>query len=196
MPSLGGDTNRATGLNSVGDTVGWVRHSDGTYDAWLFDISEATWPYNTDDFIVVPNSFGDVRFEDMSDDNIIVGEMDNADGYGRPFALFVFPFDLGTIGGDNGRAMAIKGDYITGRHEITPGSSTTHAFLHTEGTMTDLGDLGTGWSEGMDVNSQGHAVGWCGGGACRWLDGESDLLIDPAACRTWLELVDPGDRDQ
>jgi probable HAF family extracellular repeat protein len=66
--------------------------------------------------------------------------------------------DLGTFGGDNGRAIRLNdAGEVVGEADL-PGSENHHAFLWRNGIMTDLGTLGsTSFAEW--VNSKSQVVG-------------------------------------
>ena len=71
--------------------------------------------------------------------------------------------DLGTLGNLAGGQSAARGvnnaGQVTGQADILNGPD--HAFLWTNGTMTDLGALSTGGgSWGQSVNESGQVVGW------------------------------------
>lgn len=90
--------------------------------------------------------------------------------------------DLGTLGGNNSQALAINASgQIVGSSTITLGSSFQHSFLHTGGTMYDLGTLlqpGSGVTNvGVaDINDLGQIA------ATGIVNGQSHALrLDPVA---------------
>ena len=73
--------------------------------------------------------------------------------------------DLGTLGGNNSKALWISDSgLVVGRADFSPQSTAHHAFLWKNGVMTDLGTLGLcQLSTAVVVNSKGQAVGDTGG---------------------------------
>ena len=73
---------------------------------------------------------------------------------------------LGSLGGTASAAWGINASgQIVGASYTTANAATTHAFLYTGGTMTDLNSLlpaGSGWqlSDARSINDSGQIVGW------------------------------------
>src|SRR4051812_29925446 len=68
--------------------------------------------------------------------------------------------DLGTLGGDQSYATGLNElGQVIGQSETTPGQTTAHAFLWTNGGMVDLGTLGGPYSWASGVNLLGEVVG-------------------------------------
>lgn len=87
--------------------------------------------------------------------------------------------DLGTLGGDVAQGTGINNaGIIVGRSSVAGGQ--THAFIHKDGNMSDLGLLGAGaYSEANAINNAGVIVGFATtstaaqiGHAVKWVDGE------------------------
>ncbi|HVT13071.1 MAG TPA: hypothetical protein VHE55_12475 [Fimbriimonadaceae bacterium] len=95
--------------------------------------------------------------------------------------------DLGTLGGTTANATAISpSGKVTGWS--SDGISSTHAFLYTNGSMTDLGVIqGDNVSVGLSVNDSGMVVGQSGntfastGQAIIYTPGSGLHHIDPPA---------------
>ena len=109
---------------------------------------------------------------------------------GRAFFSAAPPFveELGTLGGPSSAAFAINNaSQITGQADLPGG--TAHAFVYSNGVMTDIGTLSGGLnSVGYAINSLGQIVGYSArsGGISRafiYNNGamtDLNLLIDPA----------------
>lgn len=114
--------------------------------------------------------FGYIFARALNDGGSVVGELADSQSSSarRPFLyrngdLRLLP----TLGGTTGRANDINNHgRITGQAALRnpDGSESRHAFLldSTSGRMRDLGTLGTGDSEGLDINDRGQVVGISG----------------------------------
>lgn len=68
--------------------------------------------------------------------------------------------DLGTLGGSMCKATGVNaGGEVVGL-SYPAGSTNTHAFLYSGGTMQDLGTLGGTRSEATGINASGEVAGW------------------------------------
>lgn len=77
---------------------------------------------------------------------------------------------LGTLGGNNSYAMAINNQGQIAGHS-TAADGYEHAFISTNGILTDLGTLGGGNSYAYGINDLGIAVGYSGTEAFVYRDG-------------------------
>src|SRR5690348_1571600 len=68
--------------------------------------------------------------------------------------------DLGTLGGDQSRALGINssGQVVGGANNTLGGGE--RAFLYSDGIMTDLGTFGGNEAEAKAINDTGQIVGW------------------------------------
>ena len=101
---------------------------------------------------------------------------------GRPAAMGIPIVDLGTLGGRSSAAYGINDQGVVVGSSVTR-TGVGHAFVWTNGTMTDLGTLaGASASVAYDINEAGVIVGAAatatdGSHPVRWLP-----LARPSAC--------------
>ena len=78
-------------------------------------------------------------------------------GIGRGYGEVI---DLGTLGGPerNGVAFALN-DRGEAAGYTDKSDGIVHAFLYSNGVMTDLGTFGGGWSMARGINNLGQVVG-------------------------------------
>jgi probable HAF family extracellular repeat protein/YVTN family beta-propeller protein len=67
--------------------------------------------------------------------------------------------DLGTLGGDSSKAMAVNASGQVAGHSTLAGNSIVHAFLYSSGVMQDLGALSGTNSFAWGINTSGQVVG-------------------------------------
>jgi probable HAF family extracellular repeat protein len=173
LPTLGGDSAQAFGINASGIIAGSSTAAPGgTYQACRWDAG------------VVSALSADPGVSSALDINAggqIVGA--NAAGHAALWNNHK-ETDLGTLGGDISLARTINAaGLIAGHSTSTPGSHLgdpgTHAFLWNSGAMTDLGalpeaDVSYAW----DINSAGVVAGTSAGAAVIWRDGAITNLND------------------
>ena len=69
--------------------------------------------------------------------------------------------DLGTLpGGNSSTAYGLNASGQVVVNSTLPGNAYGHVALYSNGALTDLGDLGGGWSEGFQVNASGQVTGY------------------------------------
>jgi probable HAF family extracellular repeat protein len=122
--------------------------------------------------------------------------------------------NLGSLGGRDSRAFAINSSgqivgesQLTGNPRDSRGQRIVHAFLLSNGVMTDLGTLGGSNSAALDINDAGQIVGWSEtrNGTPHpvvWQNGTMTDLLPPGSASTGVAYaINPfgvvvGKRDQ
>ncbi len=113
--------------------------------------------------------------------------------------------DLGTLGGSTSGANAINASgQITGVAYTNGTSNYDHAFLYSNGKMTDLGTLGgQNVSVGTGINDSGQVVGYAyaSNGLTAFVDSNGTMtdlnsLISPSCGMTLLEATGINDAGQ
>jgi len=157
LGTLGGDFSMATGINESGQIVGASTTFDGKRHAFLYsnNLMIDLDTQNTDNSIAAAiNDFGQV-----------VGA--NGYAYTNEFGTFyssrAFLYDKGLMSNliqDTNYSFAAGindlGDIVVDK-TLTNGE--THAFVYTNGLMTDLGTLGGDFSGASGINNRGEIVG-------------------------------------
>jgi probable HAF family extracellular repeat protein len=194
LGDLGGQLGAsARGLNNLNEVVGYSDTSTGFQQAFYW--SEAS------GIVGLPGLTGGHYSRANAINNVtqIVGVADDASAQGRAVIWTrnggVWQvMDLGTLsGGLTASASAISDTgYVTGQSGRSGGPG--HAFLYFNGNMTDLGVANyppqSGISEGLGVDSAGHAVGYAyaplsGPDHAWYYDGTSQIDITPAGPSTY-----------
>ncbi len=86
--------------------------------------------------------------------------------------------DLGTLGGDTSRGMAINDNGTAVGYSTLPGGE-IRAFIWTQsGGMQNLGSISGGDSRAFDINNADNVVGVTGPNAFRWTSGSGMVVID------------------
>lgn len=174
LGTLGGSFSEAYGINDSGQIVGWSDNAQGQRRAFLYSNGVmstlgnfAGAPLNPPNPIgfLPPSSTGAWA---IGNNGEIAGYVCTPDGYYHA-ALYSMTdntiTDIGTLGGDDSNVgwncINDEGD-LAGSAGLTGSvgfSAPWHAFLYSNGNMTDLGTLGSDFSEGKDVNNLGQVVG-------------------------------------
>ena len=156
MPALGGNDNRAFGINDSGDIVGSsLLAGDGSRKAFLF----------TGGNMVNIGDMGGTNAEarDINNSGRIVGWSDTAGGQ-RAFLRFNGAFvNLGSLGGNSVAHAINDSNEIVGFSKNGAGADL--AFLYKNATMTDLNTLlpkNSGWTLHFanGINENGQIVGY------------------------------------
>ena len=173
LPTLGGETSQALGINDADVAVGASSAAPGA------DPQACRWEKGV--VTALPVDPGVSVAIDINAKGQIVGSnalshavlWDNGDAT-----------DLGTLGGDVSLARTINASGKIAGHSATVsgvpfGTPGTHAFLWNQGAMTDLGSLPIGdLSFAWDINGHGVVAGTSVGAAVIWQDGAIVNLND------------------
>jgi probable HAF family extracellular repeat protein len=162
MDRMGGRSGSAFAINNNGQIAGSLLSPTGKKYPHAALYNSAT---NGTDLGTLG---GDMSIAiDINDSGQIVGWAENSLINNQAFLYdHGTMLNLGTLGGDSSEALAVndKGDVVgySGVSPTRPGSR--HAFLYTNGSMTDIQTssyffFGTGDSEARDINESGQVVG-------------------------------------
>jgi probable HAF family extracellular repeat protein len=198
LPTLGGNNGFATGVNNLGQVVGWAENKvhDPTCNApQVLQFRAVLWDTRHDEVQELPPLPGDTvsaatAINDPGQVVGISGICDNAVGrFSAAHGVLWddgIATDLGDLGGEAWNTpMAInrRGE-VVGFANVPggdPGAFNAHAFLWTRAEgMQDLGTLpGDAISQALGINGRGQVVGLsCGGSGCRAFLWENGLMTD------------------
>jgi probable HAF family extracellular repeat protein len=151
----------ATGLNDLGDVVGYYYYPN-SYDRaflWTPDPGLTT--------LEMPSGTRTSSAYDVSNGGQIVGTLDIIDD-GLSYLAFVFDGEalevLGTLpSGNFSEGLAINGVGVVAGYWGNSSSGPIHGFVWEGGVMNDLGPiLGTPGSRAYDIGQNGQLTGWMG----------------------------------
>ena len=153
LGTLGGKDSYATGINDLGQVVGWSDTASGEKHAFLYSDGNMTDLGTLGGNESLANAINSKRQ--------VVGGSSLPTGATRAFLYYDGTMsDLGTLGGENSYATGINDlGQVVGWSDTTAGES--HGFLYSGGKMMDLGTLRRGYvSYATAINDVGLAVGW------------------------------------
>jgi probable HAF family extracellular repeat protein len=173
LPTLGGNNGEATGVNNLGQVVGFAEtatQDPNCVPPQVLDINAAVWGPKKGEVHALPPFTGDVlsAAAGINDNGDVVGGSGTC-GIIESGALSVHAvvwrnglvFNLPGLGGVmNNVALAINNAGQIAGISDPPGDATTYAGLWQNGAMTTLGPLpGDVMSTAYDINAQGQVVG-------------------------------------
>lgn len=152
---LDGDQGKITGINDLGQVVGWTRAFNGYKHAFL---------WTSEGGVTDLGTLGGFMSEalDINDLGQIIGSSVTAEGKSHAFLWTPedeMMIDLGTLGGDQAYPVDINNlGQVVGTSENDVGYS--HAFIWTlETGMVDIGTLRVGPIFVNSINDQGYIIG-------------------------------------
>lgn len=150
----GGGNYAAFGISNSGQVVGWSQDAAGNLHAILYSGGM------TIDLGLGHSSAA----AGINDSGQVVGWFQNGDGVGGgPFHAFLFSGGTTTnLGFDSSFPYAVASGINTSGQVVGSfmgGSGLHHAFLNSQGAITDLGTLGGSQSDGYGINASGRVVG-------------------------------------
>ncbi len=168
-------TSLAVGINNVQQVIGYYVPQFEPSRAVIWDWVEGYWVMS--ELGTLGGTFSHVKA--INDKGAVVGY--SGTGQEHPFYEGVFikhafvwqegegMQDLGTLGGHMSFAEDVNGTGVVAGHAETEEfveyyglQPVTHAFLHQNGQMLDLGTLGGPFSGAFAINNFGHVVGMAG----------------------------------
>lgn len=175
-------------INEYGHVAGTSWHSSGGWHAFEYNGGVMT------DIGTLPVNYNNPDSEAYAINNLgqVVGWSDVGDGNGlagvRAFSTINgVKTNLGSLGGRSYATGINDAGQITGWSQTASGpwnAPYSHAFIYSNGSMTDIGTLGGNYAGANEINALGHVVGWSkdayGGDRAFYYDGTkmNDLGID------------------
>lgn len=160
LGTLGGSSSTAVAVNLYDQVVGNSTTTDGSLHSYIWSASTGM-----TDLGSLSGGGGHVDVGSINDYGQVVGVSDVADSSGIAWHAFLWTSsggmeDLGILpgGGDFSAASGINNlGQVVGLATTSAGFG--HAFLYSNGTMSDLGTLGGATSGALDINDGGVVVG-------------------------------------
>ena len=163
LGTLGGGFSEALAINDVGTVVGYSYMSYPLAHAFSYSSGVMT-DLGTLDTTGGPA--GSSRAYGINAAGTIVGSSSTGDGHAHAFSYIAgVMHDLGSLNGGNSAAYGIKTAGVIVGEASTSGLTAWHAFVHKDGTMTDLSpflaDVGLiGDSNALAIGDNGDIVGY------------------------------------
>lgn len=160
---LGGLASYGLGINNVGQVVGYI--STGTNDFFFSQQRAFVWTNGQVlYFSSLPQGVGSEAT--VINNSGLVAGLSNISAGQAPYDAVVWsggepPLDLKTLGGSYSYPLSMndKGQ-VAGASGFTNFSAETHAFVYTNGVMTDIDNFGDSlYSVAKGINNNGRAVG-------------------------------------
>jgi len=173
LGTLGGASSSAKGLNDTGMVIGYSEIPAGGFH--IFAWTESTGMVDIGSLGGTSTDLSVATFtrtanHALNDSGVVVGYSETADGYVHAFrwTLGEGMTDLGTLGGDSSRSVAVNANGMIVGQSSTTHDAYNHAFAWTpKGGMVDLGTL-DGNTVATAVNIHGMVVGRSGSRAFVW----------------------------
>jgi len=157
LGTLGGIFSTAYAVNDAGQIAGTSQTPSGAMAAFLWN-GETMQNLET---LGGYSSYG----AGIDASGQVVGSSQTASGYLHAFLWTAGSMqDLGTLGGSNSFGLGMNDNGSVVGYSLTKGNTASHAFLYTDGVMTDLNSLlpiGSGWTitEAYGIDNSGDIVG-------------------------------------
>ncbi len=160
LGTLGGNTSRATKINSVGQVVGWSLTGDGTEHAFI-------WTHGAmQDLGTLGGS--NSRAFGLNDLGEVVGESEDASGLSRGFVW--------TEGSMSPLGGLISACDINNSGQVLGSADDSSAVIWQSGSITDLGSLADILADCGGINESAQVAGEAQGRGKLWTSGvETDL---------------------
>ncbi len=162
LPTLGGPSSGAGGINNAGQVVGWSETLPGFY-GMPGEVHAVRW---LDGQALDLGQYGNLGSKAMgvNEAGAVVGVVDRyLNGTQVSTAILwtnLATVSLPTLGGPSGTARDINNTGLVVGESDTAGSDGRHATVWKDGAVSQLATLGEGSSTAVAVNDQGVAVGF------------------------------------
>jgi probable HAF family extracellular repeat protein len=194
LGTLGGSFSKAWGINDSGSIVGQAEGSDGASRPFLYDGNTMA--------ALTPQPG---RALAISSNGKVTGSFSPGTGGSDVFLYDGALTNLGSLPGassDSGAGLAINGNGDIVGEAAVSNDGQTHAFIYSQGKMTDLGALGLTNAGATGINDLGQVVGFAYGNTLIpfiYSNGTmTDLrsVIDPSLGLSFESIADINDNGQ